>query len=182
MIVVIGFPKCGQVSVVQYLRKKYPNETVKKDELIWIKNGVEKFRNKWKNSKVVIVERDPVDRMWSAYNFMQYGGDKKPPIRELYTFPEYLELTGYENLVGEMNPVSQSNYNKWIGRWLEFEPEIFKLEELQKEKDFPHENKTENVTNEKFTPMPEAHRELAWICLDKEIRNHPNISWSIDYF
>lgn len=180
MRVVIGFPKCGQVSVVQYLRKKYPNETIKKDELIWIKDGVEKFRSKWENAKVVIVERDPVDRMWLAYNFMQYGGDKKPPIRELYTFPEYLEITGYENLVGEMNPVSQSNYEKWIGRWLEFKPEILKLEELQTHADFSHENITKKITGEPFKPMPEAYRVLAWLYLDKEKLNHPSISWSID--
>lgn len=191
--VIIGFPKCGQISLISYLRTNHKDIIVKKDELIWNKNGPEIFLEKYGERVIpLIITRDPIERMWSSYNYFQFGGDDwehghgDPPICEQYTFPKYLNIKGYEHHLGEMNPVSQSNYQKWYVHWKDIGIiKRFKLEDLNKKENFPHDNITQKVSKHwkgKTIPlMPEAYRALAQAKLEQEIREHKEPSWSIDY-
>lgn len=158
--VVIGFPKCGQESLIEFLKLKYPKRIVKKDEIIWNKKGVEIFKEKYGDRMTpVIIKREPILRMWSAYWYFEYTDDK--PYNERFSFPEYLELEDYKYHIGEMNPVKQSNYYRWIKPWLDLDPIIFKLEDLIHNKQFPHLNQT-NVVRDKIVPiMPDRFYRLA---------------------
>jgi len=192
--IIIGFPKCGQISLINYVREKFKEVIIKKDELIWNRNGPEIFLEKYADRVTpMLITRDPIERMWSAYNYFQFGGDDwehghgDPPICEQYTFPEYLDIKGYEHHLGEMNPVSQSNYAKWKKHWKDKIGHIktFKLEELIKKEDFPHKNITQEVTKhwkgKVIQKMPEEYATLAKAKLELEVQEHKEPSWSVDY-
>ena len=166
--VVIGFPKCGQESLLEYLKGRYPNRKTKKDEIIWNKKGVEIFKEKYGDRMhPVIITREPILRMWSAYWYFEYTGET--PYNERFTFPEYLKLEDYKYHIGEMNPVKQSNYQRWIKDWLELKPIIFKLETVSQNTNFPHLNQTK-VVRDKITPvMPDRFYLLAKSMLDEEL-------------
>ena len=191
--VIIGFPKCGQVSIIDYMRTKNKDIIVKKDELIWNKKGPEIFLEKYSDRVIpFIITRDPIERMWSAYNYFQFGGDDwehghgDPPICHQMSFPKYLDLKGYEHHLGEMNPVSQSNYAKWYVHWKDLGLiKTFRLEDLKKTENFPHKNITQNVTKHwkgtTIPSMPKEYRKLAQTKLELEIQEHKEPSWSVDY-
>jgi len=139
--VIVGFPKCGQSSLIEYLRVKYNLPIVGRDgaplvtksEFIWHYDAFEKML-KWEERgyKCVIIKRDPVERIWSSYNYFGY--------REKMTYEEYLNFEGYTNLLGEENPIKQSRYSYWMRQLLYFSPIIFKLEEVSKDPKFPKLN------------------------------------------
>lgn len=158
--VVVGYPKCGQNSLVYKLQADYNlpvvdelgNPPVTRDECIWRHNAVETCEE-WveKGYRLAIIDREPVSRIWSTYHDFNFYAKM--------TFDEYLKFDGYSNTYGEMNPIIQSDYSYWTGRVQHLDPLIFHLEDLIQDKDFAHRNPTTNgnYKNKKLKPQ---HKKL----------------------
>ena len=87
--VVIGYSKCGQVSLHQYLINKYGKENVARDEIITAYNGLKKFEERWKDRDPIpcVITREPIYRCWSWYYYLAYD--------EKMTYPEFLKIKEY---------------------------------------------------------------------------------------
>lgn len=151
--VIVGFPKCGQNSLIEYLRKKHGlpvvgrdgRPLVTKNEFIWHNDAFEKMKKlDYDGYKCVIIKRDPVERIWSSYYYFGYYAKM--------SFEQYLNLEGYSSLLGEENPIKQSDYNYWIKKLSFFDPMIFDLEEISKDPDFPLINKFEDPNYKAIPP------------------------------
>ena len=170
-LVIVGFPKCGQVSLIQHLQDKFKDTIkdtiIKKDEVIWNRDGVSIFKEKYghnPNIRPVIITRDPIKRIWSSYWYFDL---EEKPFREKYTYEEYLKIDLYAHHFGELNPIRCSNYDRWIKIWKPLNPLLYNLEELIQLDNFPHLNKTEYVR--KVPDMSRKHHDLTKKMLDEEI-------------
>ena len=133
--VIIGFPKSGQISLIEYL-KAQGNEAEKYD-MIWHDSALEMIRDRYRGfpeTRFVIIIRDPIERMWSGYRFWHY--------HEHMTFEKYTHFYGQSKTLGSENPVIQSNYTNWLERIESLDPWLVDFEEIVKLPNFPHENKT----------------------------------------
>jgi len=154
--VVVGFPKCGQNSLIEYLRVKYNLPVVGRDgaplvtksEFIWHYDAFEKMET-WEGRgyKCVIIRRNPADRIWSSYNYFGY--------KEKMRFEEYLDLEGYSKLLGEENPIKQSNYDYWIKQLNLYSPLVFDLEKISIDPTFPTLNENEDEWYSRIPPVYE---------------------------
>ena len=127
---VIGFPKCGSVSTQRWLSLNH--DCVKTEwPYMWNK---EKIGEHLGDRIPVLVIRNKYDALWSFYEYFGYKG--------VIPFEDFLNLrirsTNFKNLT----PLEIFDYDRWIEYLKEFNPVIYKLEELQKLEDYPHENKT----------------------------------------
>jgi len=96
--VIIGFPKCGQMSLIKYLQKQ-GDEVIRKD-WIWRRTALEELKPFFEDGYVpVVITRDPVERIWSGFNYWHYR-------TRGVTLPLYLKLIGYTKEVGEENPIA----------------------------------------------------------------------------
>jgi len=148
-VVIVGCQKCGTTSLLKWLQQYFPNENLFRNET-WFhrKDGVKEYLKYCSDYRPVIILRDPVERAWSEYNYQIK--------RKIYThsYPDAIEKLGYDEVVGETNPIAQSCYLRWIETWMEFRPIILHLEQMQKILDFPKKNQNE------YDPMPENLRIL----------------------
>ena len=71
-LAVIGFPKCGTVSLEKYLKRKFLDISVIRYEAIWLRVGVQEYEEKHNNKRPVIIVRNPVDRIWSAFRYFNF--------------------------------------------------------------------------------------------------------------
>jgi len=62
----------------------------------------------------------------------------------------YLKLRGYVKEIGEVNPIKQSDYVRWAEPFKKWNVVVYKLEDMVKLDDFPHENPTKR--KEPFAP------------------------------
>ena len=182
-IVIMGFPKCGTTSLLKYLEVKYTKEIAKEagfyphdyDNKIsrreWcyqpFEEQVKRFKHEFgdpKDFRLVFIIRDPVERIWpgwEAWNHYYKG----------MTFEQYLNLETSEyddglSYLGEVNPIKQVNYWKWITPWMEKYSsklvEVYTLEGLAPHPDFPQTNSL------KKSQIPENCRGLVENYLKKE--------------
>jgi len=144
---IIGFPKCGTVSLENKLIEEYGKENVIRivPELIWNNKGPKIMMEQYKDYTPVIITRDPADRIWSAFKY--YTQFKR------MWFEKFLRGNNVRyKSIGCYQPIYQSDYNMYISRFKD--PIVYSLEELQQDPDFPHENKT------KRKKMPQKYRDL----------------------
>ena len=163
---VIGTPKCGQTSLVEYLIKRFGGEFVAdRAEIIWRDDGIELFvKNGYEeNYRPIIIIRDPIERIWSDWNHLGQGYGFK-------TFLDYLRNDSNKDLggLGEYNPIKRSNYEKYIKRWQKYDPIVLDMEDMIRNPNFGHRNKGAEH-NDKYLPMPEHYRKLCRILLDLEV-------------
>ena len=180
-IVIMGFPKCGTTSLLEYLIKKYDMPIARakgfvesdfKDHISrreWCYLPFEEQRRQFKHEfgdpadfKICFITRDPVERIWSgweAWNHYYQG----------LAFEEYLNLDTetYEGglvYLGEVNPIKQVDYKYWISLWKNggYKIDVYELEEIKKDPDFPQTNSL------KKSQVPENCRELIEKYLKKE--------------
>jgi hypothetical protein len=163
--VVIGFIKCGQSSLIEYLRREHDlpvidsngDPLVRRNECIWQHDGVKTMEKLDKQGfKCVIILRDAVERIWSSYYY--FGHYRK------MTYEKYLALEG-SNSHGEENPIKQSNYNYWINKFEKFDPLIFHLEDISSKMDKINITKDPN-----YRPIPTPLRELTQALLNKTFK------------
>ena len=143
MLVIVGMPRSGSLSLHQYLINKYGDNNVKRDECIFRDDAIPYFKRRWGNMATpVIIFRDPVARCWSWYHYI------KPEV-SYYTFLN----KSYKTIgMGEMNPIKQCNMKKFITPWLELKPEIYSFENMIGTMPFLNEGNT--------PPITEAHADL----------------------
>jgi len=160
--VVIGCTKCGQISLAQYLQRRFHTE-VPRFEVFWRRDGPDVFENEYgehDSRQPYIILRNPVDRIWSCYFYFRHNKTMK--------ISEYLEHEAYDEFVGEENPIKQSDYTKFIELYLQFEPVILKLEDMKRNSNFPHRNKTDGQKGLDFYPMSKHDRCIISSKLEEE--------------
>jgi len=187
-VILWGFLKCGTTSMLKYLEKKcekhiadqsgfYPYDfkgKISRREWCYLphEEQVKRFKFQFGDPadwKFIFITRDPVERIWSgweAWNHYFRG----------YTFEEYLNIDSEEyrkrnnnkglSYLGEVNPIKQVDYWKWITPWMEKYGsemvEVYSLEGLLSDPDFPQTNSL------KKSQIPDQCRELVEKYLKKE--------------
>lgn len=127
--VVVGFPKCGTQSLVEYLHKNGFDCLSREAWIVLGQQGVEYYKKHCAEYIPIIVTRNPVDRAWSDYWYtIQLNKD------------EGLTETKRKELLEKVS--RQSFYDKNIHFWDEFKPVNLRFESLVEQEDFPQENKT----------------------------------------
>jgi len=148
---IIGFPKCGSSSLRNYFRIRYPKKEVASfpsaslyhPDWLTICGG----RCSQPDILSVIITRNPVERIWSAYWWSQRWNTsqtKHPTFEEFlhWTPPskEWRYLTS-----GLFDPIDCCDYEKYMKPALKFNPIILRLEDMQKNPNFPNVAKTNDV-------------------------------------
>ncbi len=117
---IIGFPKCGTSALEQFMAPKF----IYRIESAFWPDSMKKF-----NPDVTIpvfILRDPVKRVWSTYFFFR--------IYEKMSFREYLKPSmdkgSFTKNSGLWDFAETSNYTKFIEPYLQYDPFVFKLEEI----------------------------------------------------
>lgn len=128
-------PKCGTVSLEQYLKDRFPGKEARRIEQIW-KNNVDKVieMRPPEDWHYVIILRDNVDRIWSSYHYFD--------MYDKMSLEEYLNYDTHGYRMGIANPIKQADYGHWLKIWQPLNPIITTLEEMQQLEGFPHLNKT----------------------------------------
>jgi len=187
--VILGFPKCGQISLMNYLTDRYPLWNIRREELVWRRSGVKDFEDAYWNKnghfRPLIILRDPIKSCWSLYWYMFHGDLNNE--QKFMTYEDFLTTPKYEGAMGEKNPISCFNFNKWLKRFYKYNPIIVDMEEMIKNPDFPHDNTTlkhRPYIEKIYGKMPEMtsyQKELTKKLLEKEIQEHSEPCWSVDY-
>ena len=95
------------------------------------------------------------------------------------TYEEWLTHKSYQESLGERNPLSCYNFDKWMVRLEKYNPTVYNLEDFIHKKDFPLLNATSPKWN--MTVMTDEQRELTEHLLAKEVEEHTEPSWSVEY-
>ena len=125
---IVGIEKCGTTSLEQWYRSK--GHVVVREESIYFRWYAKiRARILYPNMKIVLIIRDPVERVYSHYNYKRYyqQGDRNEIKCDLQTaLKEHPEI------------LRGSNYSKWIKKW---NPNVvYDLRQMQMMCDFPKEN------------------------------------------
>lgn len=173
--IVLGFIKSGQEAMVTYLQKRYGIFT-RKDECVWRTDGIDIYKRKYleRGIRPVFITRDPVKRIWSHYHYFGF--------HKAMEFNEFINHRGYDNTIfGEESPISQSNYTKWIKPFLPYNPIVVSLEDMRMNPNFAQINMTKDVQKDYKESIPDTFKELIEEKMLEEIRDHKEISWSVNY-
>jgi hypothetical protein len=130
-LIVIGFPKCGQHSLVRYLLGR--GYDVKREDIIWRSTSPQEIKERYPDRLPVIITREPVEMIWSSYWYW--------PYHDIMTFEEYLDYeVKPESSLGTESPIDHADYSKFIRRF----PKalVLELEEMVKNPNFRRENET----------------------------------------
>lgn len=138
--IVAGFPKCGQISLVNYLTGK--GFDVGRFDQIWRTDALDRTAGQHPDRIPIIITRDKVEMIWSSYWYWPYN--------TYMSLPTYLKhYTPTETSLGDENPIHHAQYEEHIAKFDELNPILFKFEDLIKLPNFPHDNKT--VTKPQIT-------------------------------
>lgn len=149
---IIGFPKCGTVSLEEYLKRDKKNEVIRVvPEIAWLPNAHRTYKAYYSEYTPVLITRDPFDRLWSAYRFYTFFHG--------VTWEEFLNGNDPRyHFIGCSKIKGKWDYTPHINRFAEWNPLVFSLEEMQKRPDFPHNNKTDREEMPlQFRQMVEAY-------------------------
>lgn len=128
---VIGFPKAGSVSTQKWLESRGHDYTKSEWPFLW---EIEKIKKYLGDRIPVLVIRNKYDAIWSFYEYFGYKG--------LIPFDEFLNIRIRSISFKNFTPLEIFDYDRWIKKLEPLNPEIYKLETVRKEPDYPHENKT----------------------------------------
>lgn len=144
--VIIGFIKCGQVSLKKMLEAQ--GHEVERYEVATHHLGPRMIKKTYPEYEPVIITRDPIKRIWSQYQYL-----KETKFHDK-SFEDYLDIWNTHHFWFHENPIFQSHYEEHLPRW----PNaiIYKFEDLIKDPNFPHENPTKTKT-----AFPDEYRKLA---------------------
>ena len=132
--VIVGFPKCGQISLETYLRGL--GYDVQRHDIIWRSNASDMVKTQNPGRTPIIMTRDPIQMIWSSYFYWHY--------KETMSFEKYLKhKVVRESSLGNENPIDHADYEKHINKFLDMKPILLKFEDMITIEDYPHENKTE---------------------------------------
>lgn len=170
--IVIGTIKSGQNSMIEYLQKRF-NIFTRKDEFMWRKDAVEIYKRKYLDNAIrpVFITRDPAQRIWSHFHYFNYSVSM--------SFEEFLCMRGHNDVFGEENPISQSNYSKWIRPFLPYDPIVVDVDDMQENPNFPTINKTSKEHDNYTQDIPSHFTALVNKYMEKEL-NFKEPCWSTD--
>jgi len=155
--IVIGGRKCGSTSM-QYYLQKHGHDCTRWEQLFTRYDGPEIWHETQYTRTPVIIIRNPVDRIWSDYWYARLEKGLED------SYEDYLKIDlPYSETMGDLNPLSQSNYRKWFKNWEGIDLKVRWLEDMKQLSDFPH------VTNGHLNPIPEKLRKLTLDLLTDEI-------------
>jgi hypothetical protein len=120
--VIIGFSRCGTTSASRYFHCSHPE--------IGYSGVTPYYLEHYSNHIPIFITRNPVDRIWSMYNY--HGVFKNMTFEEMLDFKD----DKYQN-VGCNDCIKQSDYMKYIEPFRQFNPIIYKLEDLKRRPDYP---------------------------------------------
>lgn len=129
---IAGIEKCGSTSLEKYLVDKGFN--IVREESNYCRSfGVKKYKLQYPDYQTLFIIREPIERIWSHYNYKRYyqDGDR----REIKSSFE-------ESITKHPEMINASNYEKWLKKWESTNPVVIKLEDLEKQSDFPRKNTT----------------------------------------
>lgn len=158
--IVLGFMKCGQNSVLEWLKSKH--HTVILHERINEPDYIKEWEKSLSDYRPVIVVRDPVERCWSQYWYASWS--------EKMSYEDFLKHD-FREREDNSDPIIISDYRRWIVPWLKHNPLIYMLEYLKTLKDFPYENSTTRK-GIKYPKMIGKERELTKRFLKEEIKKN----------
>lgn len=128
--VIVGFPKCGTQSLIEYLHKHNVNCLSREAWIQLGQQGVDYYKKHCGDYIPIIVTRNPVERAWSDYWYsIQLNKDMG------------LTVSARKELLEKVSRASF--YDKNIPFWDKLKPVMLRFESLLEQKDFPQENKTE---------------------------------------
>lgn len=160
----MGFPKCGQISMQEYLQTRFAGMP-SRNEIPWKYTAVAEFTTMYIKRahpdfyyQPMFIIRDPVERCWSA--FMYLGRSER-----FETYFDYMQNQNYYNSFGVANPIIQSNYSRWLKPWQHLNPVMIWMEDMQKNPNFPHLNKT-SKERDGYTEFPQNYKKVTQELLD----------------
>lgn len=152
---VIGFPKCGTMSLVGYLKNKYPKCEVTRPENIYEEPKEPHLLLKWREWECVSITRNPIDRIHSGHQYFTVL--RQSSIEDVLS-SKFHNSKNYMN-VGFRDAIKQSDYTYYIKEFQRnhgVKVTNYRFEDLMKDPDFPHINET----------IPENKRE--WTDIERE--------------
>jgi len=155
-IAVVGFPKCGTMSLVDYLKKEDPTAEISRPENIYISQQRLHKVEHWHEWECYAITRNPLDRIKSGIRY--FTQLRTIPIQNILT-GNFKQAKNYEN-VGFRHCIQQSNYKFYVERFQKrygARVEIIKFEDLKGK--LPHVNKTESdriITKDEERMIKEA--------------------------
>lgn len=117
------------------------------------------FLDTYPDRQPVFIVRNPVERTWSAYRFFK--------MHEKMSLEEFLKPKPiYDQRLGIDDPIRQSDYMKYMEKWMDLNPRIVKLESMK----LPRKN-----TTEIFRKMNDGERKLLEQVLEDSIKKYHEI-------
>ena len=135
-ICVLGSWKCGSTSLVRYLKDKFPDKWVGKQEVFHMQDEKFQLHNNEPNCIYYVIIRKDLNEFYrSMWQFFY------PELE----FRDFMELKDVRKT--GMSVVELGNWNKHIARWEKKVKnlKVLFLEDMQKKDDFPHLNKTSDL-------------------------------------
>ena len=128
--VVVGFPKCGTQSLVEYLHKNGIDCLSREAWITVGQQGIEYYKKHCSQYKPIIITRNPVERAWSDYWYsIQQNKDQG------------LTETNRKALLERVS--KDSFYDKNLVFWEKLNPIMLRFESLLQQAGFPQENQTQ---------------------------------------
>lgn len=166
-MLIIGARKCGTTSLQFYLESILGHDVIRHEQLFTRHDGVRYWKKHYPDRTPVVILRNPLQRIESDYSYTPYGGTSNRDRN----FIDYLMEKNYSGRWGDRNPISQSNYLKWLSNWRDTPLIIFNLHAVQKNKGFP----VQNQTKDKMT-LTKDQRDLAQKLLRNDITQWKSLS------
>jgi len=157
---IIGFPKCGSSSLRKYLQLKTPHLARTPDQIRSFP-AQSLYHPDWEtvcggicskpDTLSVIITRNPVERLYSAYYWSQKWNEADtihPTLEEfLHWQPKGTKRTEYTIYLtsGLVDPIECCDYEKYIKKAYKYNPLILRFEDMIKNPTFPNEAKTNVV-------------------------------------
>jgi len=119
--IILGFSRCGNTSLSKYLLCAHP-------EIGY--NGTEEYLRVYNQCTPVFIVRNPLDKLWSMYNFFSMFKGK--------AFEYFFDFRSpHWQGVGMNDCIEQCNYDKYIEPFKEYGVMVYRFEEIIKDKRFP---------------------------------------------
>lgn len=131
----IGFPKCGQNSILKHYRDE--GLDMHSYEMCWRTNARQHYDSHFAGMKPVFVKRNVFDFLLSGYNYWGYAEQGMP-------FKDFLYMKGYDEAkFGEQNPIIRSDFNRWIRPFDDLSPIIHDISNFKERENITNKIKTD---------------------------------------
>jgi hypothetical protein len=135
-ICVIGSWKCGSTSLVKYLKGRFPDKWVGKQEVFHMPDDKFQLHNNEPNCIYYVIIRNNIEAFHISMNKFFY-----PEL----SFSEYMQLKDVRKT--GMSSEELVDWQKHLNRWYKKVKNlrVVYLEEMQQNRNFPHMNKTSDL-------------------------------------